>query len=327
MNAPFGADCPLDDPATPAVEYCPFNAGGPFAPAYPGGVVKTAENAVTPKVGINFQIDPDNLVYASVSKGYRPGGAQVPLPTACDADLIAMGYVDASGNPTTPLTYDSDTVWSYEAGSKNRVFGGAVSVAASAYYIKWKNIQTELFGPTCGYSFVDNLSSATVKGFDLSVDLRPLDGLSLNATVGYNDLSLDEALTSPNGIVLAAGTPIAGAATPWRVVLSGQYERPLTADMDGYVRADLTYQSKTKRTATQVPGVINHDPLEFPDGETTLVNASAGVVRGSIDLSLFVNNLLDAHPLLNHQHGSRNPIWTATTFRPRTMGVTATYRY
>ncbi|WP_395671764.1 TonB-dependent receptor domain-containing protein, partial [Phenylobacterium sp.] len=271
--------------------------------------------------------DPDNLVYGSISKGFRPGGAQVPLPTACDADLIAFGYTDASGNAVTPTTYDSDSVWSYEAGSKNRLFGGAVSVAGSAYYIKWKNIQTELFGPTCGYSFVDNLSSATVKGFDLSVDLRPLDGLTVNATVGYNDLSLDEPLNSPTGTVLAAGTPIAGAATPWRVVLSGQYERSLSSDMDGYVRADLTYQSKSKRTFTQVPGVINYDPLLQPDPESTLVNARAGVTRGAVDVSVFVNNVFDSTPLLNRTHSRRNPIWTSTTFRPRTLGVTATYRY
>jgi outer membrane receptor protein involved in Fe transport len=170
LNTPFGAECPTGP-------VCPFNSGGPFAPSWPGGTVRTAENAFTPKVGINFQMDPENLFYVSVAKGYRPGGAQVPLPSACDADLKAWGYVDAGGNAVTPLTYDSDTVWSYEAGSKNsRLFGGLASFSGSAYIIKWKNIQTEMSVPTCGYSFVDNLSSATVKGFDAQLDLRAVDG-------------------------------------------------------------------------------------------------------------------------------------------------------
>jgi outer membrane receptor protein involved in Fe transport len=322
LNAPFGAECPTGP-------VCPFNNGGPFAPDMPIGTVSTAENAVTPKVGINFQMDPDNLFYVSIAKGYRPGGAQIPLPTACDADLIAWGYVDADGSAVTPLTYDSDNVWSYEVGAKNsRLFGGLASFSGSAYMIKWKGIQTELSVPTCGYSFVDNLSSASVKGFDASLDLRPIDGLLLSATVGYNDLEIEESFLSPTGgVIISGGAPIAGAAIPWRVVLSGQYDRQLTADVDGYARADLTYQSKTRRTGTQVPGVINHDPLVTPTGETTLVNARVGVTRGPADVSLFVNNLFDAHPLIGRSHGRRNPIWTASTFRPRTIGVTAAFRY
>jgi hypothetical protein len=110
-------------------------------------------------------------------------------------------------------------------------------------------------------------------------------------------------------------------------VLSGQYEREISAGLNGYVRADLTYQSRTRRTGTQIPGVINYDPLVTPTGDTTLVNARIGVTRDNTDVSLFVNNLMDAHPLIGRSHGRNNPIWTASTFRPRTIGITATYRY
>ena len=41
------------------------------------------ENAFTPKVGISFQQDPNNLWYATYAKGFRPGGGNAPLPDFC----------------------------------------------------------------------------------------------------------------------------------------------------------------------------------------------------------------------------------------------------
>jgi len=46
------------------------------------------------------------------------------------------------------------------------------------------------------------------------------------------------------------------------------------------------------------------------------------------DLSLFVNNALDSQPVL--QHRNRIPgdtLFYATTFRPRTVGLTANWRF
>ena len=55
------------------------------------------EKPFTPKVGVSYQLTPDDLFYATVAKGYRIGGATPPLP------------VQACG-PGFPTSYDSDTV-------------------------------------------------------------------------------------------------------------------------------------------------------------------------------------------------------------------------
>lgn len=318
LNSPFGAPCPTGTT-------CPFGSGA-FAPAYPNGSLKTSENAFTPKVSVNYRINDANLLYASASKGFRPGGAQIPLPSACDADLVDYGYTNAAGRPETPSTYRSDSVWSYELGSKNKLFGGKLSVAASAYAIKWKNIQTDLLLPTCLYSFVDNLGSATVRGFDLQLDVAPARGLILGASVGYSDTSLDEGLVSRDGsVILSKGSAISGAGAPWRVILSGQYERPLSDDIDGYVRADVTYSSRPGVSGNRDPKVFNYDPLMLRAEASTVVNARLGVTRGGTDLSIFATNLFDTHPLLGA--GRTRYIWSASTIRPRTAGVTLTHRY
>ncbi len=301
----------------------------PIAAEYPGGSVTNIENAFTPKIGLNFQMDDRNLLYASASKGYRPGGGQMSLPGACNADLIILGYVDDQGRAQTPLTYGSDTVWAYEVGMKNRrLFGGAVNFAGSAFVIKWKDIQTSLGVPTCGYSFVDNLTSATVKGFDFELDVRPFESLTLAASGGYQQMKLDDALLSPaGGTVLPKGRPVGGSGPSWRLVFSADYQQPITDTLDLYARTDVTWQSRTPRTGTQVQGVLNFNPNDLPAVESTLVNSRLGVRQGPIDISLFVNNVFNNNKALTPSAARNRAFWTTTIFRPRQIGMTAAYRF
>ncbi|MDE2462399.1 MAG: TonB-dependent receptor, partial [Alphaproteobacteria bacterium] len=82
----------------------------------PPNTGKKDETPVTPMGGITYQFNPDDMVYATVAKGYRIGGANPPFPlSACQADLTLRGI------KTIPSTYNSDSVMSYEAGSKDVV--------------------------------------------------------------------------------------------------------------------------------------------------------------------------------------------------------------
>src|SRR6185295_16049608 len=146
----------------------PFATPGPvLAPLYSTAALDTSENSVTPKVGVSYQMDENNMFYATVAKGFRPPGASQRVPITCDIDVADFGYVDANGKPRQPLEYKSDSVWSYELGAKNRLAGGRVAIDASIYQIKWKDIQTSLFLPTCFESFVANTGEAKSEGVDL----------------------------------------------------------------------------------------------------------------------------------------------------------------
>ncbi|MGH6878981.1 MAG: TonB-dependent receptor, partial [Rhizomicrobium sp.] len=94
-------------------------ANGPqnFGPS--GGVGQESETPVTPKVSLDFQATPDDLLYATVAEGYRIGGANPPFP------LIACGV------PSVPASYTSDTTWSYELGAKDKWLGGQLQTDAS----------------------------------------------------------------------------------------------------------------------------------------------------------------------------------------------------
>src|SRR6185437_10225579 len=94
-----------------------------------------AESPVTPKFALSYQVNSDNLLYASVAKGYRIGGGNAPIPTAqCRTDLADLGL--SAG----PASYKSDTVWSYEIGAKSRELDGRLAVDVSAFHINWNQI-------------------------------------------------------------------------------------------------------------------------------------------------------------------------------------------
>ena len=70
---------------------------------------RQSEDPITPKFGLNFQVTPDTLLYASASRGFRVGGYNPQVGTFCGPELNAIGY--PNGRPTN---YKSDSVWSYE---------------------------------------------------------------------------------------------------------------------------------------------------------------------------------------------------------------------
>lgn len=300
---------------------------GPFTPAYVDDPVKSKDSAFTPKFGISYQIDARNMVYTTVAKGFRPGGAQQRQPSNCDAQLTSLGYVDETGRPLPPTSYQSDSVWSYEIGSKNRLFGNRLSIDFSAYYVDWKNIQSTVSLSSCLQSMFDNLGKASSKGFDLVIGGTPVEGLTLNASVAYTKAVFEEAVVLGGRVNYTKGSPLVGTGAPWTVVLSGEYEHQAGEDFRPYVRSDFTYQSAYKRTGSNDPGVASYDIYSRPRGETYLLNSRLGVRYEDLDVSLFMNNVLNAHPSLSYGRTAGQPLFTDFTFRPRTIGITAAFRY
>ena len=73
------------------------------------------EVPITPHAGLSYQATPDYLFYFSAAEGYRAGGINAPASLAnCAVQLAQVGTTQ------TPLSYNSDKVWSYEVGGKLR---------------------------------------------------------------------------------------------------------------------------------------------------------------------------------------------------------------
>jgi len=297
-------------------------ATGPFAGAtiiQPSA--STTETPVTPKFGVSWQVNGDNLVYATAAKGYRIGGANAPLSSFC-----AIGLQGYAGVPTN---FKSDSVWSYEAGAKNKLFDRRLEINSSVYHIDWSNIQQLVYVSNCGQQFVDNLGHASSNGFDVQLAAHPVHGLTLEAAVGYTHATFSHTVNKNPGVaanIVTQGDHI--ESHPWSVILGATYEAKAWGDHDGYIRADYEYHSTSATQPVTDPANGGFDPLAQLTPSTSFLTARAGVRLKGYDVSLFVDNLLNAHPkLTRYSEVIGNPVHRDFTFRPRTVGLTATYRY
>ena len=286
------------------------------------GSGKKTDRPFTPKLGVNYQADRNNLFYASWSKGFRAAGANPPIPvTPCADDLAALGLNSAPG------AFKSDKVTSWELGSKNKFFGGKAQIEASVYTSNWSDIQQLVNLPTCALRFIANLGTARSRGFDVQASLSPMRGVTLDLAVGYTDTHFTrDARLAPQGqIVVLNGDAIEGP--PWTVSVGGQYAFAI-GGVDTFVRGDLQYQSRLQRpTPQRDPASVSYDAGLMAPAATTFVSLRAGATVRDVDISVFVDNLLDSAPRLALAHqDSSTLLFENATFRPRTIGLTLSYR-
>lgn len=284
------------------------------------------EHPVTPKVGLTYRFDRDNLVYVTAAKGFRIGGANPKVGQFCYGDSTsALGMIGLSD---VPPTYGSDNVWSYEIGSKSSLADNRILLNASAYYIKWKNIQQNVPLTACGFQYTGNLGEADSKGFDLQSVFRLNNSLSFGGTFSYTDARFTQTVQLAPTVLSIVQNGDHLPASPWTLATFAQANFPLL-QRSAYVRADYQYSAK------QTDLVAAADPLNggFPQGfegipAQSFTSLRAGLTWSGWDVSLFAQNLFNTEPRLNAQSiFVPYSLYTVVSWRPRTMGLTATYRY
>jgi len=312
------------------VEQVKFNsqtaAEGPIAgPQVLGTVSTQSETPVLPKFGVSYQINDANMVYATASKGFRIGGVNGPSDANCASALATLGLTE------NPDAYQSDTVWSYEVGSKSRLLGDALQIYASIYDIEWKNIQHLVSLQSCGGGFITNLGSARSKGADIEINARPVKNLTLQASVAYTNARLSETVfAGTNGAGAAtiygySGDPL--GVTPWSIAASGEYDLPNANGHIRYGRIDFQHVAGTNAPDQAVFGA---DPEVNGTDSYNSLSARIGMRFSGVDLSIFGNNLLNESPVFNRFRYTTAPadqFFYQTTVRPRTFGITAIYHF
>jgi iron complex outermembrane receptor protein len=282
------------------------------------------DTPITPKFSLSYQLTPNDMIYATAAKGYRSGGVNSPPGVAfsspaslCYADLQALG-----GAP--PASYGSDSLWSYEAGAKLRLFDNRVHLSGGAYYVDWSNVQSAI-NFRCGYSYVANVPGATSKGFDLQGDLRPIDPLTISFTAGYTDARYSKTVYTPSGsaIVLSKGDPL--PIPKWTASVGVTYQASLSDSLDGYVRGDVQYAGSWFATAG--PGTAFYNANTYRQRSSTFASLRVGVRASGFDISVFSDNLFDSKTPLLHSKSTTSIFATDSTFHPRTVGATVTHRF
>jgi iron complex outermembrane receptor protein len=301
---------------------------GALTGAPPYAAFSSVNNPSTPRAGLTYKLDPNNLLYTSFSEGYRPGGGNAEIPNTTGP---------CAGYPQVPPTYSPDSVHALEVGAKDTVLGGRLQVDTSVFYNQWKNIQQYL-GVSCGpFAYGTNGGNAVSDGFDLQLRALLTQQLRIDVNVGYVNAYYSKTgyipgtTPSPATAIVAEGDKVGilpQVNAPWNVNAALNYETPLSNGDKFHAMANTVYTSQNPGPFITQNTVLNGYPLAVPDPATHLYNARAGYTINKLDLTLFINNIGNNTPALSkYQANSSSNLISYTTFRPRTIGLTANFSF
>ena len=268
-----------------------------------------------------YKLGEDSLVYATWSRGYRPGG------------------VNRRGSRPP---YDADFITNYELGAKIGLGPGA-HINLAAYQLNWTDIQLSFLGAN-GLTEVQNAGDARIRGIEADLLLRPVTGLTLSTGAAYNNAKIqndyclfnndefDCSIPGPNGddndLLAPKGTRLPLTAR-FKANGRARYEWPMAGDTRAHVQTSVTYEGSRRRDLRDIEHAIYGNMKAY-----TLVDAAAGVERGPWNFELYMKNIFDVRGQITKgiqcvetvcgDPDGLTPgggkIYTAVT-RPRTIGL------
>jgi iron complex outermembrane recepter protein len=230
------------------------------------------------KANATYKINDDALVYATWSRGFRPGG------------------INRRG--TLP-PYGPDELDNYELGWKTNF--GAFRFNGAVYQLDWNNIQLSFLGAN-GLTEIRNAGIARIRGVELDVGYRA-GGFTLNAGMSYNDAESRrdfclianpafDCTTAGNALLAPAGSRL--PVTPkFKGNIVARYEFPIS-DWNGHIQlagnhtGDRTTDLRTEQKA--IKGGL---------GGYTTVDFSFGIKNDLWSIEAFATNLFDEYGVVN----------------------------
>ncbi|BEV00224.1 TonB-dependent receptor [Novosphingobium olei] len=159
----------------PGYQVFPLNNGvGAILKTYNPVVDTQGYSRVTWKASAEYDVTPDNLLYATVETGYRAGGLQMT---------------------ESKTTYKPEFITAYTIGSKNRFFNNRVQLNLEGFIWKYRDQQITYFTVDTSGTLIssnENAGRATIKGFDVDLVVKPMATTTLSAKVQYLDSKYDD---------------------------------------------------------------------------------------------------------------------------------------
>lgn len=227
--------------------------------------IDTSEVLFGGKLGLDYQLNQEQLLYTSLSRGYKSGGVNT------DA-RITPGQRD----------FDTEYLWSLEGGLKSSWLEGDLITNIALFYMHRKDAQVKS-SLQVGPQFIDYITNAaegTNYGLEADLDWFITDEWRLLAAIGLLDATFDD---YDNPDLLANGVKISGrdqAYSPnYQFTVGGEYyfaqNWTFRANIEG---KDEFYYSNS------------HDSKS---SSYAIVNSSIDYIHGDWKVTLWGRNLFD----------------------------------
>ena len=250
----------------------------------------STDSDTTFKFATDYHLNPDVMVYALYSEGFRLGGDNSPR-------AAATGEV--------PATYGPDSLSNYEAGIKSQWFENRLLLNASVFLMEWEDIQLRNTGTdndNQGAWWIEgnfNGNTAETKGVEFNGQWYATDRLNFEWSVFLASPEFTEDTFYPNtdDIYVAKGTtmPVSPKEKYWAAI---EYTFPDFLPMQGdfWTRFSYTYQGKVWDSLSAIEDFQNG---EDPDKEFLIPEWKSGTFQVGFtsesgwDTALIVRNVFD----------------------------------
>jgi iron complex outermembrane receptor protein len=298
----------------------------------------TNADGFAPRVIVSYKASGNTRLNAQASRGFRLGGINDPLnvPLCTAQDLVIFGGRD---------TWNDETAWNYEVGSKSRIMQGRGAFNVALFDIEIRDLQATVTAGSCSSRVIFNVPKARSRGIEVEFSAAPNEHFDFAVSGSFNNSELRSTLSSPTavqvtGIRAGARLPtvpevqLAASATyQWQLssgalaYVTGSYQHTgsrftqIGDQADGFGTVNLLSFAPNTIGGPLTASTFSFDP-ELPAYD--IVNARIGVLRGKWDIALYGTNLTDERALLalDQERGTRARVGYLTN-QPRTFGITA----
>ncbi|GMG87930.1 TonB-dependent receptor [Biformimicrobium ophioploci] len=258
----------------------------------------------SPRVGLDYQVNDDLMMYASYSTGFKSGGF----------DMRGV----ATSNPLTSQGYAPETVRTAEMGWKLDAMDNRLRLNGAIFRADYTDMQltTQRLledGTTAGD--VLNAGKSRIQGIELEASLALTDNLTANANLGWVDAEFVEFIS---GGVDISDTRDMQNTPDTTAMVQLNWSVPVGAG-EMVVVPSVSYRADTQIFET--PGILDQEAYSLVDLTATYYSAD-----GKWSLGLQGKNLADEeYRIAGYTFGG--PFDTGFYGAPRTVALTGTYNF
>lgn len=235
------------------------------------------DHKITYRAGVNYQATPNDLIYATVSTGFKAGG-----------------FNDFDPRTGAAAPYGPEQLTAYEIGYKGRPLPG-VTVSTSAYYYDYSKDQINgltLFPTSSGVVGVlfTQLAPVEIYGAEGQFQYQPVRNTNLNLSVAYQHSRIIALQTGFLGYLTGKFADFGGYALPNAPSLVANLSA--TQAIDLHNGAQLRLRGATKVSSsyclTDYANAVRYRQGAYTRSDISLTYAAPG---DSYTIQLFAENL------------------------------------
>ncbi|MBS1017274.1 TonB-dependent receptor [Acetobacter persici] len=248
----------------------------------------SARSMVLPELSAKYFISPNVSVFGGWSKGSRQGGF--------DWSASSLG---SAGRTDAGVTFNPETLTTYEAGLKLNFFNQKLNVSGNLFYNVFQNIQYTTTDPSFQISRRFNAGNARSEGGEIEATFAPTRNWYLYANFTYVYSRMTSINSPYKSISLAdgskyntstyVGAPLANSPR-YQANVGAYYTLPKFMSGSWRVGSDISFLSKTNYS------ILNNPQTLLPS--QTYVNA---LLEWRSDNSRWTT-LVKANNLVNHRY-------------------------